>query len=75
MTAATKVVDAKPLVDGAQAHLPSFEGATPALLDAHLFGWKREMVVKLETTVPIAKQREADFHQWANQNFMSSHAN
>lgn len=35
----------------------------------------REMVAKLETTVPIAKQREADFHQLANQGFMSSHAN
>jgi hemolysin D len=35
----------------------------------------REMVNKLETTVPIAKQREADFHQLANQGFMSSHAN
>ena len=35
----------------------------------------REMVTKLETTVPIAKQREADFHQLANQGFMSSHAN
>ncbi|OAK56989.1 hemolysin activation protein [Variovorax paradoxus] len=35
----------------------------------------REMVAKLETTVPIARQREADFHQLANQGFMSSHAN
>ena len=35
----------------------------------------REMVNKLETTVPIAKQREVDFHQLANQGFMSSHAN
>lgn len=35
----------------------------------------REMVTKLETTLPIAKQREADFHQLANQGFMSSHAN
>jgi len=35
----------------------------------------REMVNKLETTVPIARQREADFHQLANQGFMSSHAN
>jgi len=35
----------------------------------------REMVAKLETTVPIAKQREADFQQLANQGFMSSHAN
>jgi hemolysin D len=35
----------------------------------------REMVAKLETTLPIAKQREADFHQLANQGFMSSHAN
>lgn len=35
----------------------------------------REMVAKLETTVPIARQREADFHQLASQGFMSSHAN
>lgn len=35
----------------------------------------REMVAKLETTVPIAKQREADFHQLANQGFISHHAN
>ena len=35
----------------------------------------REMVVKLETTVPIARQREADFKQLAEQGFMSSHAN
>lgn len=35
----------------------------------------REMVAKLETTVPIAKQREADFQQLAKQGFMSSHAN
>lgn len=35
----------------------------------------REMVTKLETTLPIAKQREADFHQLANQGFMSNHAN
>ncbi|PIF77515.1 hemolysin D [Variovorax sp. 54] len=35
----------------------------------------REMVTKLETTVPIAKQREADFQQLAKQGFMSSHAN
>lgn len=35
----------------------------------------REMVNKLETTVPIARQREADFHQLANQGFVSSHAN
>jgi hemolysin D len=35
----------------------------------------REMVAKLETTVPIARQREADFHQLTNQGFMSSHAN
>jgi len=35
----------------------------------------REMVAKLETTLPIARQREADFHQLANQGFMSSHAN
>lgn len=35
----------------------------------------REMVTKLETTVPIARQREADFKQLADQGFMSSHAN
>jgi hemolysin D len=35
----------------------------------------REVVTKLETTLPIAKQREADFRQLADQGFMSSHAN
>jgi hemolysin D len=35
----------------------------------------REMVAKLETTLPIARQREADFRQLADQGFMSSHAN
>jgi hemolysin D len=35
----------------------------------------REMVAKLEATVPIARQREADFRQLAEQGFMSSHAN
>ncbi|MDR6539343.1 HlyD family type I secretion periplasmic adaptor subunit [Variovorax soli] len=35
----------------------------------------REMVAKLEITVPIARQREADFKQLADQGFMSSHAN
>ena len=35
----------------------------------------REMVTKLETTLPIAKQREADFKRLADQGFMSSHAN
>lgn len=35
----------------------------------------REMVAKLETTVPIARQREADFRRLAEQGFMSSHAN
>ncbi|MFM9928426.1 biotin/lipoyl-binding protein, partial [Variovorax sp. H27-G14] len=35
----------------------------------------REMVAKLQTTLPIARQREADFHQLADQGFMSSHAN
>jgi hemolysin D len=35
----------------------------------------RETVLKLETTVPIAKQREADFKKLADQGFMSSHAN
>lgn len=34
----------------------------------------REMVAKLETTLPIARQREADFKQLADQGFMSSHA-
>lgn len=35
----------------------------------------REMVAKLDATVPIARQREADFKQLADQGFMSSHAN
>lgn len=35
----------------------------------------REVVTKLETTLPIARQREADFRQLADQGFMSSHAN
>ncbi len=35
----------------------------------------REMVAKLETTLPIARQREADFRQLAEQGFMSAHAN
>ncbi|RSZ31144.1 MULTISPECIES: HlyD family type I secretion periplasmic adaptor subunit [unclassified Variovorax] len=35
----------------------------------------REVVAKLETTLPIARQREADFRQLADQGFMSSHAN
>jgi hemolysin D len=35
----------------------------------------REMVGKLETTLPIARQRESDFRQLAEQGFMSSHAN
>lgn len=35
----------------------------------------REMVAKLETTLPIARQREADFRQLADQGFMSAHAN
>lgn len=34
-----------------------------------------EVVTKLETTLPIARQREADFRQLADQGFMSSHAN
>lgn len=34
----------------------------------------REMVAKLETTLPIARQREADFRQLADQGFMPSHA-
>lgn len=34
----------------------------------------REMVAKLEATLPIARQREADFKQLADQGFMSSHA-
>ena len=33
------------------------------------------MVGKLETTLPIVRQREADFRQLAEQGFMSSHAN
>ena len=35
----------------------------------------REMVAKLETTLPIARQREADFRRLAEQGFMSAHAN
>ncbi|MDA7415011.1 HlyD family type I secretion periplasmic adaptor subunit [Xenophilus arseniciresistens] len=35
----------------------------------------REMIAKLESTVPIARQREADFQALARQGFMSSHAN
>jgi len=35
----------------------------------------REMVAKLDTTLPIARQREADFRRLADQGFMSSHAN
>lgn len=35
----------------------------------------REVVTKLETTLPIARQREADFRQLADQGFMSNHAN
>ncbi|KWT65079.1 MULTISPECIES: HlyD family type I secretion periplasmic adaptor subunit [unclassified Variovorax] len=35
----------------------------------------REMVAKLETTLPIAKQREADIKRLADQGFMSNHAN
>ena len=35
----------------------------------------RQMVAKLETTLPIARQREADFRQLAEQGFMSAHAN
>lgn len=42
MTAMTKAVDAKLLVDEARTYLLSFEGVTPALLDAHIFEWKRE---------------------------------
>ena len=34
----------------------------------------RETVAKLETTLPIAQQREADFKNLADQGFMSSHA-
>ena len=35
----------------------------------------REMVAKLETTLPISRQREADFRRLAEQGFMSAHAN
>ncbi|GAA4358493.1 HlyD family type I secretion periplasmic adaptor subunit [Variovorax defluvii] len=35
----------------------------------------REMVAKLEATLPIASQREADFKKLAEQGFMSGHAN
>lgn len=34
----------------------------------------REVVTKLETTVPLARQREADFKKLAEQGFMASHA-
>jgi hemolysin D len=34
----------------------------------------REMVSKLETTVPLAKQREEDFKKLAEQGFMAGHA-
>lgn len=34
----------------------------------------REMVAKLEMTVPLAKKREEDFKQLADQGFMASHA-
>lgn len=35
----------------------------------------RAMIAKLDATIPIARQREADFKQLAEQGFMSSHAN
>jgi hemolysin D len=34
----------------------------------------REVVAKLETTVPLAEQREADFKKLAEQGFMAGHA-
>ncbi len=34
----------------------------------------RELIRKLETTMPIARQREADFKSLSEQGFMSSHA-
>lgn len=34
----------------------------------------REMVAKLETTVPLARKREEDFRQLAEQGFMAGHA-
>ena len=34
----------------------------------------REVVAKLETTVPLAQQREADFKKLAEQGFMAGHA-
>jgi len=34
----------------------------------------RELIKKLEATLPIARQREADFKSLADQGFMSSHA-
>lgn len=34
----------------------------------------REMVAKLDTTVPLAKKREEDFKQLADQGFMASHS-
>lgn len=38
-------------------------------------GTVNEMIAKLESTIPIARRREADFRQLADQGFMSSHAN
>lgn len=37
-------------------------------------GTVREMVAKLETTVPLARQREADFKELTDQGFMAGHA-
>lgn len=38
-------------------------------------GTVHQMIGKLESTLPIVRQREADFRQLAEQGFMSSHAN
>ena len=37
-------------------------------------GTVRELIAKLDATLPIAQQREADFKRLADQGFMSSHA-
>jgi hypothetical protein len=34
----------------------------------------REVLAKLETTVPLARKREEDFKQLADQGFMAGHA-
>ena len=54
--------------------------ARTARLDAEIvrrqaeIGTVRELVAKLQTTLPMARQREADFKALADQGFMSGHA-